>query len=287
MDETECTAANFMPKDLIEIICILERDEKCHSYKIIRKRKYFTLVTKFPAKNGESTPLKNNASGRQTASHQDKKEVSSEEKPLNRKPKRKKNKSSTLPSGPKSAKQPSVQDSSNEKAEQPKLKKKPPAVVARDRARRKEYWKRMKVPRQLRAENLALFYKLQELQTVASPQIPVVRQPEKSGCLERTSAALQSNKLQESQTVASPQIPVVRQPEKSGSLEHFIHYPPFTGLSGCVDKSTAELYEITITIWRRSQANKNRCVGIFKRRDIIFNRLHFSILIKFMLCDTS
>ena len=91
--------------------------------------------------------------------------------------------------------------------------------MARDRARRKEYWKRMKVPRQLRAENLALFYKLQELQTVASPQIPVVRQPEKSGCLERTSAVPQSHKLQESQTVASPQIPVVRQPEKSGSLE--------------------------------------------------------------------
>ena len=218
MDETECTAANFMPKDLIEIICILERDEKCHSYKIIRKRKYFTLLTKFPAKNGESTPLKNYASGRQTASHQDKKEVSSEEKPLSRKPKRKKNKSSTHPSGPKSAKQHSVQDSSNVKAEQPK-KKKPPAVVARDRARRKEYWKRMKVPRQLRAENLALFYKLQELQTVASPQIPVFRQPEKSGCLESTSAVPQSNKLQESQTVASPQIPVVRQPEKSGSLE--------------------------------------------------------------------
>ena len=93
MDETECTAANFMPKDLIEIICILERDEKCHSYKIIRKRKYFTLVTKFPAKNGESTPLKNYASGRQTASHQDKKEVSSEEKLLYRKPKRKKEQS--------------------------------------------------------------------------------------------------------------------------------------------------------------------------------------------------
>ena len=69
------------------------------------------------------------------------------------------------------------------------------------------------------SENRALFYKLQELQTVASPQIPVVRQPEKSGSLERTSAVLQSNKLQESQTVASPQIPVVRQPEKSGSLE--------------------------------------------------------------------
>ena len=136
--------------------------------------------------------MKNYASGRQTASHQDKKEVSSEEKLLNRKPKHKKNKSSTLPSGPKFAKQHSVQDSSNVKAGQPKLKKKPPAVVARDRARRKEYWKRMKVPRQLRAENLALFYKVQESQTVASPQIPVLRQPEKSGSLERTSAVSQS-----------------------------------------------------------------------------------------------
>ena len=60
MDETEFTASNFMPRDLIEIICILERGEKCHSYKIIRKRNYFTLVTKFPAKNGESTQLKYN-----------------------------------------------------------------------------------------------------------------------------------------------------------------------------------------------------------------------------------
>ena len=96
---------------------------------------------------------------------------------------------------------------------------KPPAVVARDRARRKEYWKRMKVPRQLRAENLALFYKLQESQTVASPQIPVLRHPEKSGFLERTSAVSQSYQLQDTETVASPQVDVVRQPEKSGSLE--------------------------------------------------------------------
>ena len=88
MDETDFTASNFMPRDLLEIICIIERGEKCHWYKIIRKTNYFTLVTKFPAKNGEPTPLKNNASGRQTASHQDKKEVSSEEKLPNRKRKR-------------------------------------------------------------------------------------------------------------------------------------------------------------------------------------------------------
>ena len=74
MDKMEFTASNFMPRDLLEIICILEKGEKCHSYKIIRKRNSLTLVTKFPAKNGEWTPLKNNASGRQTASHHDKKE---------------------------------------------------------------------------------------------------------------------------------------------------------------------------------------------------------------------
>ena len=37
MDKTEVTASNFMPRDLLEIVCILERGEKCHSYKIIRK----------------------------------------------------------------------------------------------------------------------------------------------------------------------------------------------------------------------------------------------------------
>ena len=65
---------------------------------LIRKRNYFTLVTKFTAKKGESTPLKNNASGRQTASHQDKNEVSSEEKLPNRKRKHRKNKSLTCAS---------------------------------------------------------------------------------------------------------------------------------------------------------------------------------------------
>ena len=59
MNTTELTASNFMPKALKEIICILERGEKCHSYKIIQKRNYFTLITKTPAKNGELMPLKN------------------------------------------------------------------------------------------------------------------------------------------------------------------------------------------------------------------------------------
>ena len=123
MDETEFTASNFMPSDLLEIICILERGKKCHSYKIIRKRNYSTLITKFPAKSGESMPLKNNASGRQTASHQDKKEVSSEEKLPNRKQKRRKNKSST--SASKKHRDKKIKDSSDLKLGQPKLKKKP------------------------------------------------------------------------------------------------------------------------------------------------------------------
>ena len=49
-------------------------------YKIIRKKNYFSLITKFPAKNGESTPLKNCASARGTATHQEKQEFSSNNK---------------------------------------------------------------------------------------------------------------------------------------------------------------------------------------------------------------
>ena len=64
-------------------------------YKIVRKRNDLTLVTKFPAKNGESSPLKNNTSSGQTASHQDKKEVSSKGKLPNRNWKHRKDKSST------------------------------------------------------------------------------------------------------------------------------------------------------------------------------------------------
>ena len=84
---------------------------------------YFTLVTKFSAKNGEPTPLKNNAYGRQTASHQDDKEVSSEEKLPNRNWKRRKNKSSTRASNKHTDKK--IKDSSDVKLGQPKLKKKP------------------------------------------------------------------------------------------------------------------------------------------------------------------
>ena len=67
MDKKEDSSTNFMPDDLLEIICILERGEKHISYKIIRKRNYFSLITKFPTKNGVSTPLKNCASARGTA----------------------------------------------------------------------------------------------------------------------------------------------------------------------------------------------------------------------------
>ena len=37
----EFNASNFMPEDLLEIICILERGEKLHLYKIMRKRNDF------------------------------------------------------------------------------------------------------------------------------------------------------------------------------------------------------------------------------------------------------
>ena len=57
LDKKEGSFTSFMPDALLEVICILERGKKHNSYRIIRKRNYFTLTNKFPAKNGESTPL--------------------------------------------------------------------------------------------------------------------------------------------------------------------------------------------------------------------------------------
>ena len=53
-------------------------------------------------------------------------------------------------------------------ADHPKpKKKKTPSRVARDLRRRREFWKRLKVARQLRAENIAAHYtRLQETWTV-------------------------------------------------------------------------------------------------------------------------
>ena len=56
MEEQESSAPNFIPKDLLDIICILERDERHHSYKIVRNGTGFSLIAKFGAKNVESTP---------------------------------------------------------------------------------------------------------------------------------------------------------------------------------------------------------------------------------------
>ena len=188
MDKKENTSTNFMPDDLLEIITILERGEKHNSYKIIRKRNYFSLITKFPAKNGESTPLKNCASTPRTATHQETRKFSSKAKLPNKRRKRRMNKSSHAsrsasqhtdkkpkdssnvpPAQQKPKKKSSAlvatqhqdkkcKDSSDVQLAQSKPKKKSPAQVVRDRDRRKEFWKRMQLPRQLRAENLTLYY---------------------------------------------------------------------------------------------------------------------------------
>ena len=161
--------------------------------------------------------MKNSASHQQTASRQDKKEVSSGEKLPNRKRKCRKNKSSTRASNKHTDKK--TKDSSNVKLGRPKLKKKPPAQVARDRARRKRYWNGINVARQLSAVNLTEDYKRLETDMVASPRVPAVSQPENSGCLDRASDVSQSYQLQQTETVASPQVPVVSQPEISGCLD--------------------------------------------------------------------
>ena len=144
------------------------------------------------APDEETTPLKNNTSAQNTARYQDKKQVSSEDKLCKSKRKRGKKVSSPRASGVKSASQHSDknQDSSNVgQAEQPKLtKKKTPAQVARDSARRKAFWKRTKLARQMRAKSFAAHCaKLQDTKTLASPQFSVASHPENSGaCLHST-----------------------------------------------------------------------------------------------------
>ena len=110
-------------------------------------------------------------------------------------------------------------DSPDVQLAQPKSKKKSPAQVARGHARRKEFWKRRQLARQLRAENLALHYRLLESQTEASPQSSVVSQPEleNSSCLDHTSDGSKLYQLTETETVASPQFSVVCQSESENS----------------------------------------------------------------------
>ena len=183
--DKEFTASNFIPERLLDIICILESDEKHHSYKLIRNKKTFTLIAKFGAKNEETTPLKNNASIRKQHVIRTrnkflpktscvKESESVERKFLHH----------VLPEESASQHSDKNQDSPNvRQAEQPKLKKKKtPVQVARDSARHKAFWKRTKVARQLRAKNFAAHYaKLQDTKTLASPQFSVASDPENSG----------------------------------------------------------------------------------------------------------
>ena len=159
MDFKDDSFTSFMPEHLLKILTTLEKDVTHQPWKLIRNSGSFTLIINFPAKGddkGKRKPSKERASGlNSTRQHTDKKH----------------------------------QDSSGVRlAEQPKRKKKKnPARVARDRARRKAYWKDLKIARKLSAENTAAHYaQLQETRAVASPRVSVDSHLEKSGCMERT-----------------------------------------------------------------------------------------------------
>ena len=129
MDKKEGSSTNFMPGDLLEVICILERGKKHKWYRIIRKRNYFTLITKFPTKNGEWTTLKNCASVRGTATHQEQREFSSDDKLPNKRRKRRRNKSSHASRSASHHTDKKLKDSSNVPLVQQKPKKKSSAPV--------------------------------------------------------------------------------------------------------------------------------------------------------------
>ena len=170
MELEDDSSTNFIPEHLLRILTAIESDGTHLPWKLIRNSSSFTLIVNFRAKGndkGKQSPLKKRASGVNFASqHTDKKRQDSSDVGLAEKPKRK--------------------------------KKKTPAQVARDRARRKAYWKNIKVARKLRAENFAAHRaKLREAGKEASLQFyTVVSQPESenSGCLERTPSASQPNR---------------------------------------------------------------------------------------------
>ena len=172
MELEDESSTNFIPEHLLRILTAIESDGTHLPWKPIRNSSSFTLIVNFRAKvkgndKGKQPPLKKRASGLNFASqHTDKKRQDSSDVGLAEKPKRK--------------------------------KKKIPAQVARDRARRKAYWKNIKVARKLRAENFAAHRaKLREAGEEASLQFyTVVSQPESenSGCLERTPSASQPNR---------------------------------------------------------------------------------------------
>ena len=146
MDKKEFTASNFIPEKPLDIICILERDEKPHSFKIIMLKRRHRRTT---------FPLKNKKKQKQHVIRTRNKFLP-KTSCVNQSERVERKKSSPRASG-KSASQHTDknQDSSNvRQAEQPKLKKKIQAQVARDRARRKSYWKRIKLTRQLRKAQL-------------------------------------------------------------------------------------------------------------------------------------
>ena len=116
------SSTNFIPEHLLRILTAMESDGTHLPWKLIRNSSSFTLIFHFRTKGndkGRQPPLKKRASGVNFASqHTHKKRQDSSDVRLAEKPKRK--------------------------------KKKPPAQVARDRARRKAYWMNIKVARKLR-----------------------------------------------------------------------------------------------------------------------------------------
>ena len=156
MDSEENSSASFIPEHLLKILSVIENGERHQRWKLVRNSNSYTFIVKFPAKDDKAkgqgiqqSPLKKRASGVVASQHKDKEQGFSDVRLV----------------------------------AQPQQKK-TPSRVARDRIRRREYWNRIKVARQLSAENLSAHYaKLQESRTVASPQSPVASHSEDSECI--------------------------------------------------------------------------------------------------------
>ena len=167
MEFEDISSTGFIPKHLLKILTVIENEELRLSWKLIRYSTSFSLIVNgLAGGNGQTSPSKEPASGGKVVSRN-----------INR-PKHHHAAADTR------------------LAEQPKRKKKKsPARVARDRERRKAYWKHIKVAKKLRAENLAAYHaQLQETRTLASPQTSEDSHSENTGWMELVSVVSKSHR---------------------------------------------------------------------------------------------
>ena len=129
MDKKEGTSINFMPDDLLEIICILERAEKHNSYQIIGKRIFFSHY-QLSRQEWRIDAIEELRFRSANSNSSENRELSFDDKLPNKRRRRRKNKSSNASRSASQHTDMKLKDSSNVRLAQQRPKKKSSAPVA-------------------------------------------------------------------------------------------------------------------------------------------------------------